>query len=59
MGKMSNGNIWAACAVFGVALAFIISSFTSPAVGFPIGVLLGAGTAFVLTSFVKSPPRDR
>ncbi|MFN8511829.1 MAG: hypothetical protein U0232_30005 [Thermomicrobiales bacterium] len=59
MGNMNRGNIWAACSIFGVALAFIISYFTSPGVGFPIGVLLGTGTAFVLTSFSKTPPRDR
>jgi uncharacterized membrane protein len=58
MGSMNRGNIWAACAIFGVALAFIISYFTNPAVGFPIGTLLGAGAAFVITGLVKSPPRD-
>jgi hypothetical protein len=59
MSNMNRGNIWAACSIFGVALGFIISYFTSASVGFPIGVLLGAGTAFVLTSFSKSPPSDR
>ncbi len=51
---MRKGNIWAACSIFGVALAFIISYFTSPGVGFPLGTLLGVGSAFVLTSFARS-----
>jgi multisubunit Na+/H+ antiporter MnhB subunit len=56
---MNRGNIWAACSIFGVAIAFILSYFTSPGLGFPVGTLLGVGTAFVLTSFSKTPPRDR
>lgn len=46
---MSNGNIWAACAIFGAVIGFILTYFTSPGFGFPVGALLGAGTAFVLT----------
>ena len=54
MGNISKGNVWAACAIFGAALGFIISYFTSPGVGFPIGVLLGIGVAFILVNFARS-----
>jgi multisubunit Na+/H+ antiporter MnhB subunit len=59
MSNMNRGNIWAACSIFGVVIAFVLSYFTSPGLGFPVGALLGVGTAFVLTSFSKTPPRDR
>jgi hypothetical protein len=54
---MSKGSIWAACSVFGAAIGFILTYFTSPSFGFPVGALLGAGTAFALTGLVK--PGDR
>jgi hypothetical protein len=57
MGNMSKGNIWAACAVFGAAIGFILTYVTSPSFGFPVGALLGTGTAFVLTGLVKSGDR--
>ena len=54
---MGKGNIWAACSVFGAAIGFILTYFTHPAFDFPVGALLGAGTAFVLTGLVKSGDR--
>ena len=52
---MTKGNVWAACSIFGVALAFILWYLTGNAgISFPIGTLIGAGSAFVLTSFAKN-----
>jgi hypothetical protein len=54
MRNMSKGNIWAACAVFGAALGFILTYFTSPGFGFPVGALLGVGAALVLVNFARA-----
>lgn len=45
-----RGNIWAGCAILGVALGFILSQFWGYGSGMPIGVLIGIGVAFFLVN---------
>ena len=55
-GQMTNnrrGSIWAGCCVLGAALGFILAHFIGYGQGLPIGTMIGVGTAFIWTSFLR------
>jgi F0F1-type ATP synthase assembly protein I len=53
MNGIKKSNIWLGCTIIGVAVGFLLSQFWGYGAGMPIGVLLGLGTAFLLTSIQK------